>query len=260
MIKFLLLIAMLYSLDASYDEGRKVFNKKCASCHSEFIKTSVLINNFINENKILNLKAPAFNRVVYKILHGRKAVVNSTDMKDDQKKDVREYLEDYLTFPRFGISVSNIRSRKIYPKKKSMKGKVTKKEYDLLTDYIMEYEKHFKPTILKKKVNIDEKKLLEKAKKTNKNILIEAATKKSYGSKYMKKVLSNITIKKEIKKHFIYKKVYIDKHKLPFNLNKACGEIVPSYFILNPKGKLVHVLQTTVNKKEFLKMLKEHNK
>ena len=201
MIKVLMIAILTISLNASYEDGRKVFNKKCASCHTEFIKTSVLVNNFINNNEILNLQAPAFNRVVHKILHGKKTVVNFVDMQKDKKADIQEYLEEYLRFPRFSISVSNIRSRKIYPKKKSMTGKVTKKEYSFLADYILEYEQHFKPVVVKKKVNIDETKILKKAKKTKKKILIEVVTKKCVGCKYMKKVLSNVTIRKEIKRN-----------------------------------------------------------
>ena len=260
-MKIILLIFITISLYASYDMGKKVFDKKCASCHVEFIQTDKLIKNIISKNKVLNLKAPTFNRLVHKILHGKKAVVSDIDMDFVKKQDIAEYLEDYLTFPRFSISVSNVRSRKLYPKKKSLRGKITPTEYSNLVDYIFEYEKHFVPVVKKKKVKLNEKALLKKAKKKKKKILIEAVTRKCFTCKHMKKkVLSNILVKKELKKNYIYKKVYIDKNKLPFNLDEQCNKIVPSYFILDSNGKLEFIVRSKKTKKEFLNILRTHNK
>ena len=261
MVKILLLILLSDFIYASYDEGRKIFDKKCSACHREFISIPVLINNFTNDNKILNLQAPAFNRVVHKILYGSKAVVNIVDLEETKKQDILEYLEDYLTSPRFSISVSNIRSRKIYPEKKTMRGKVSKKEYLHLVDYIFDYEKHFKPYIVKKKVKIKESKLLSQAKKQNKKILIEAVRKNCNKCKFMKKkVLSNILVKKELRDKYIFKRVYIDKYKLPFGLEKQCNKVTPSYFILDKNGKLKHIILKTMSKKDFLKELRKHSK
>ena len=259
MFKILLLIFISISLNASYQEGKMVFDKKCSACHKEFVPVKRLINNFTHDNKVLNLRAPAFNRVVHKMLHGKKAVVNHIDLLESKRADALEYLEDYLTFPRFSISISSVRSRKLYPKKKTMKGKVNRKEYEQLVDYILEYEKHFIPVIVKKKVRLNDKDLIKKATKYKKNILIVATTKNCRSCKYMKKkVLRNIIVKKELKKHYILESVYIDKYKLPFNLDYQCNKIVPSYFILSSKGKLKYFMQKTIKKKEFLKVLRKY--
>ena len=258
MIKLLLIVFLSLSLNASYTKGKAVFSKKCVSCHTEFVPMNKLIKNFMRKNELLNLQAPPFNRVVHRILHGKKAKVTQNESISKQKLKIQEYLEDYLAFPRFGISVSSNSSRKMYPEKKTMRGKVTAQEYSDLVDYILEFEKYFKPMLVKKTVSINEKEVLNKAKKENKLILIEAVIKRCQDCKYTKKrILRNKVIKKEIKKNFILKVIKINKNKLPFDLKYNKGEKLPIFYIVDSKGKLKHTFHN-LKKKEFLKILRKH--
>jgi cytochrome c5 len=50
------------------NEGEKVYQNKCVSCHEVYIPMTKLMENFVEkENKLLNLKAPTLNQLSYRL-------------------------------------------------------------------------------------------------------------------------------------------------------------------------------------------------
>ena len=62
-ISFLFVFAI--ALFANFEDGKKVFDAKCSSCHKEYIPMNLLKENFLEKNNtLLNLKAPSANLIV----------------------------------------------------------------------------------------------------------------------------------------------------------------------------------------------------
>ena len=60
-----ILFVFTIALFANFEDGKKVFDAKCASCHKEFIPINLLKENFFEKNNtLLNLKAPSANLIV----------------------------------------------------------------------------------------------------------------------------------------------------------------------------------------------------
>jgi len=260
--KLLLILAVFATLaNASYEKGKKIFNNKCVTCHVEYIPVNLLIDNFKNhKNKLLNLKAPSFNRIAYKILSGRKAIGSSADDLDIRREAIEEYLMDYLNAPTFKKSVSSLRSRKHYPKKIPMKN-ITLPEYKYLVTFIMEFKKNHDFTVKKNDSKINEKKILRDAKKLNKYIIVEATSKDChYCAKMKKEVLKLKDVKKSMNKDYIFVEANIDKTNLPFDLEKDFPKITPTFFFLDENAKLIKLYPGAWKKSDFLNMLNEHKK
>ena len=260
MIKILLFISISVILNASYIDGKKVFGKKCSSCHIEYVSLDKLKDNFRNyNNKLLNLKAPAFNRIEYKILRGKKQIGSIDDDIDIRRDVVLEYLKDYLNNPDEDNSLASKRSRSHYPQKKSMKGQISNQEFIDLVDFIFEYKINHTFNIIKATSDLDENSIINQAIKNHKKIIVEATSKECYYCIKMKKdVLSKNDVKNKISEDFIFIEVNVDDITLPFNLQKDFPNITPTFFFLDKHGKLKRYYPGSWNKKDFYKLLKEN--
>jgi len=267
--KTLLLISMLFIsyLSADFKEGEEIFLQKCSSCHSKYIDMNIIKKNFFeNENKILKLSSPTENMLAYAIMDSPKHLGQSDD-PEMQQIEIEEFLKDYLKNPDLHNSICEESIIKYYDKK-------TPSDYDLNSDdisnlaiYFMKYKeerlKNNSSNTNKKvlSVNIDEEKLLEKANKNKKRILVYATSKTCHFCKKMdKEVLSLNDVKDEIEKDFILLKIDIEDNSLPFNLAKNYKGITPTFFIVNSEGKLQNNYPGSWNKKDFLLILKESSK
>ena len=253
-------LIVLLSLQASYIKGKDIFLKKCVSCHKEYIAIDKLMDNFRNhDNKLLNLKAQAFNRIEYKILRGKNQIGSIDDDIDIRKDAVLEYLTQTLYNPSDEISLASKRSRDHYVKKKSMKNQVSNEEIKYLVDFIFEYKVNHTFNKIKENANLDEKSILKNAILNNKMIIVEATSKGCHYCKKMKKeVLLLDEVKKTINKDFIFIEVNVDKSSLPFNLEKSFPNITPTFFFLDKNATLKNYYPGSWNKKDFYKLLDEN--
>ena len=61
-----ILFVFTIALFANFEDGKKVFDDKCSSCHKEYIPMNLLKENFLEKNNtLLNLKAPSANLIVW---------------------------------------------------------------------------------------------------------------------------------------------------------------------------------------------------
>ncbi len=262
MIKFLWIVVIFSSiLNASYKDGKKVFNNKCVTCHIEYVALPLLINNFKNhKNKLLNLKAAPFNRLAYNILNGKNAIGHMDDDLDMRKEAIKEYLKDYLLYPDTKKSVMSKRSRDHFIKKIPLKN-ITDEDYKNLVDFIVDFKTNHNFTVKKDESEIDENVILHNAKKNNKYIIVEATSKDCHYCKKMKdKVLKLKDVKDAINKNYIFVEANIDKTNLPFDLEKDFLKMTPTFFFLNENGKIIKQYPGAWNKKDFLELLREHKK
>ncbi|RXJ84029.1 thioredoxin family protein [Arcobacter sp. CECT 8985] len=107
--------------------------------------------------------------------------------------------------------------------------------------------------------NINENKIISKAKLSNKQILVYAKSQECIYCKRMdKNVFSLKEVQNAIDKNYIFVKVDVFKEKLPFNLKKHYKKITPSFFILDKNGKYLNSVIGSWNKKDFLEIINEN--
>ncbi len=259
--KIILLQVLTLTLMANYIDGKKIFNKKCSSCHEGFIDAKILKNNFfLHQNKVLKLKAPTVNMLVYAIIRGPKKIGEEGD--EFREVEIEEYLKDTLFYPNKENSICDPYILKYYDKKRSLKGEVSEKEISDLTDFFMGYEKERVKKLKFKKIVLDSlddtQKILQKAKKENKLIIVKATSPNCWFCKKMdREVFSDKEIQNLIIKDFILVEVNVDKQKLPFGVEKHYKKITPSFFIINADKKLINKLPGSWSKEDFMTFLKE---
>jgi len=262
MIKKIIFFQILtLALMANYINGQKIFKNKCSSCHKGFIDAKRLKNNFFaHQNKILKLTAPTVNMLVYAIMRGPKKIGEEGD--EFRKVEIEEYLKDALFHPSKENSICDAHISKYYDKKRSLKGEVSEKEISDLTDFFMGYEKKRAKNLKFKKIVLDSlddtQKILQKAKKEGKLIIVKATSPTCWFCKKMdKEVFSDKDVQNLIIKDFILVEVNVDKQKLPFGVEKYYKKITPSFFIINADKKLISKLPGSWSKEDFMSFLKE---
>ena len=100
--KLLILFAITIfnlSLQASYDEGKRIFEEKCSSCHGEYISISKLkVNFFEKKNQLFNLDTPTENMLAYAIVDSSKKIGDPED-PEMRVVEIEEFLKSYLAKP-----------------------------------------------------------------------------------------------------------------------------------------------------------------
>jgi hypothetical protein len=126
---FLFLIIGLQNLNANdYNDGAKLFKKKCSSCHIDFIDPKKIKDNFFKkDNKLLKLKAPTLNMLRWAINIGPNKIGDDSDL-DFKAQEVADFLVEYLYNPKQKESICDKDVIKYFKIKESMKGKVSKSE------------------------------------------------------------------------------------------------------------------------------------
>jgi len=256
----LLILGLCVNLNADYKTGKKIFKQKCSSCHLARISGEILKENFYEKNNtMLNLGAPTVNMLAFFLTRAPEHIGDYND-PEMQKLEVSDFMKDYLYNPKRKNSIIEHKFLKFFITKKSMKGIVSEKEIDNISDYLVDYKRRRVVSVEKSRLkHMSTKELVQKAKKENKIILVEAMSNTCYYCKKMQKeVISLPEVQNELFKNFIYIKVDIDKTKLPLGLDKRYKHMTPTFFTLNPNGKFKHMYPGAWTKDDFMLILKEN--
>ncbi len=260
--KILLSIFFIFvSLHANFEEGKKIFENKCASCHKEYISFKKLKENFFERNNtLLNLKIPTENMLAWAIMESGQKIGDPND-KEMRIIEIEEYLKEYLANPDLNNSICDKKVLKYYIKKEPMK--ISEEEAHLLAQYFMGYkEDRLKntPNVTKVLVNnYDEKKLLKEAREKGKHIIVYATSQTCYFCKKMEKEVLGLTqIQEALNEDYIFVKVDVDFVKLPFDLKKRFKGMTPTFFILTSAGEILNIYPGAWVKNDFLEILKEN--
>src|SRR5574344_1785168 len=204
------------ALFANFEDGKKVFDAKCSSCHKEYIPMNLLKENFLEKNNtLLNLKAPSANLIVWAMFNSSKKIGDEND-KEFQEIEINGYLKSYLENPDRFNSICDDSALGHYENKSSMKGVLSEDDYMNLTTYFMEF------------------------KNENKKIIVYATSTSCYFCKKMdKEVFTDNEIKKLLDKNYIFIEIDMDKSSLPFDLQKEYKRVTPSFFFVNNNKKLL---------------------
>lgn len=261
MIKIILTTLLFFiSLNADYKEGKEIFQNKCSTCHGDYIAINTLKDNFFNKNnETLNLKAPTVNLLAYAMLESSKKIGDPNDL-EMQELEIESFLKSYLEKPDRFNSICDDFVLNFYDTKKSMK--LSDEEYKNLAIFFMEYKDNLEiKQEEKKSSSLDEEKILKKANKENKKIIVYATSDSCFFCKKMdREVLSKSDIKTKMDKSFIFIVNDMDKSTLPFDLQKVYKKITPTFFILTKEGEYIKQYPGSWTKSDFNEILDENNK
>ncbi|WP_072680598.1 thioredoxin fold domain-containing protein [Arcobacter sp. LA11] len=259
---FLILsLFMTISLYANFQEGKKLFENNCSSCHKEYISFKKLKENFFERNnKLLNLTIPTENMLAWAIMDSGKRIGDPED-SDMRQIEIEEYLKEYLANPDINNSICDENVLKYYVKKEPIK--ISDEEAELLAQYFMGYkeDRQKKAPIKKKSLaeTPDEQKLLDRANTEGKQLIVYATSQSCYFCKKMDKdVLGLADVQKKMNEDYIFVKIDVDFVKLPFGLKKHFKGMTPTFFVLTSAGELLNTYPGAWVKPDFLEILKEN--
>lgn len=258
----ILLLLLTVSLFGNYEEGKKIFAAECSSCHRGYIPEQRLKENFFKaKNRLLNLKAPTVNMLVYGIMRGPKKIGDPED-PEMRQIEIEEYLRDYLEHPDERQTLLSPAINR-YFETTHPRVKLDDEALANLAQYFMHYSEdhHGKPKPLKRHFEgtLDLQTLLAEAKQSGKTLIVEASSPTCHYCKKMdREVLSDPEIQRMLRKNFIFAEVNIRRSKLPPKLVKAYQHITPSFFFLSPEGKLLHSYPGSWTKTDFVSILREN--
>ncbi len=251
------------ALFGGFKEGKELFDKYCSSCHTGYIPADKIKRNFFDEeNKLLKLDAPTVNMLAYAIMDGPKKVGDPSD-EEMRQAEIEEYLKEMLYHPDKDASICDTTVMKYYKPKQPLNTKLDDEQIADLAEFFMNYKKerlkNSKPVIKHLSDAYDEKKLLQDAKKSGKNIVIEVSSPHCHYCKKMKReVIDSDEIKNILAQNYIMIEMNVEEEKIPFDLKKYYKNITPSFFFLDNQGKLLGSYPGSWNKSDFKMILNEH--
>lgn len=116
-----------------YKAGEKVFENKCMQCHEKYMDIQLLMKNFIvEENKLLNLKAPTGNEISFRL----KQQIGSRDDIEFHLMQTYDFLLDYVYNPDKSKTICLEGVIKHFEVMPSQKGKVSEAEIEKVNHFL----------------------------------------------------------------------------------------------------------------------------
>jgi thioredoxin-related protein len=249
MNRLLILLLVLNTLLFS-NEGQKVYEEKCASCHQLYVPVSKLKENFMeHNNSTLELKAPTINQIVFRL---KRRVGDPHGDKDMQRMEIGAFLTSYLNNPDKEKTICLPEIIKHFDTMPSMKGKLSEDEMEAIGDFLFEYDETDYHKNKTEHLSFDE--AIKIAKKENQIIMVELLREDCLFCKKMEReVLGEKEIVEAIKKDFLSVIIDVEKEKLPKGLEKG---LTPTFAFFNKEGEMFSVIPGAWNREDFLALLK----
>ena len=249
-MKILVYVAFVY-VALFANEGQKVFETKCLSCHKSFIDMPTLKVNFLDKNnQLLKLTAPTLNQLSYRL---KQRIGDPRGDKDMHRMEVSAFMSDYVLNPDREKSVCLDDVMKHFKTMPSLKGQISEDELEAVGEYLYDFDKTIEKEISGTYEGFEN--TLKLAQKEHKIIMIEAMSETCH---YCRKMETKVLVDKEIsnvlEKDFITLKIDIGKRKLPLGLNT---ELTPTFIFIDENAKLIMQVPGAWDKKNFLEILQE---
>lgn len=249
-VRFLLLLYIAVNVLYA-NNGEKVYEKKCASCHIKFIPLQKVKQNFLDANNtLLKLAAPTFNQISYQL---KKSIGNQKADEDIHRLEVVAFILDYVLHPHKNKSMCIDETLKYFSTMPSLDGKITENELEAVSNYL--YDVYQQDTNIKGKIDILFQHTKMKAQKENKIVMLKVMTPECrFCRKMQKGTLQKSEVVEALKKSFITMEVDISKYALPLGLKTT---LTPSFIFIDQDEKVIMNIPGAWNKEDFLEILRE---
>jgi len=249
-VRFLVFVLLL-TLSVLANDGKKLFEKHCASCHTPFIPMLKLKENFLDHNNtLLKLKAPTLNQLSYRL---KQRIGDPKGDEELHRMEVTAFMSDYVYNPDKDKSVCLEEVMAHFKTMPSLKGKVTEGTLESIGEYLYDFEKEVAKS---KGVKFEGfTKALERAKKENKLIMVEAMTSTCHFCRKMEReVMVEVEVVEAIDKDFVPVAIDVHKHSLPLGLKV---DATPSFIFIDAQKNVLMNVPGAWDKNDFLELLKE---
>lgn len=161
-------------------EGKEVFDRNCKCCHVPYIPMQKLQENFIqNDNKLLNLKAPALNQVTFRL---KTRIGDPKGDEDIHRMEIAAFVSDYISKPDKQKSICLTGVIKYFETMPVIK--LNNEEQEAISEFLYDYDKndYIEKTIkyIKPKDTKELKDAFEIAKKDAKIVMIKFTSEYCY--------------------------------------------------------------------------------
>jgi thioredoxin-related protein len=236
------------------NEGKGLFEKHCASCHTPFIPMEKLKENFLDHNNtLLHLKAPTLNQLSYRL---KQRIGDPKGDKDIHRMEVIAFMSDYVLHPDRQKSVCLEEVMQNFETMLSLQGKVTQEELDKIGEYLYDFDKKMIREKGVKYEGFDE--ALKRAKKEHKIIMIEAMSEDCHFCRKMEReVMIDDEVVNTLKKDFVSVAIDVRKHQLPLGLHTA---LTPTFIFVDENATILLKIPGAWEKREFMELLQEAKK
>ncbi|BAF71464.1 thioredoxin family protein [Sulfurovum sp. NBC37-1] len=244
-----LIAAMLLSVCA--DEGKVLFEKHCLSCHIPFVPMLELKENFADHNNtLLKLKAPTLNQLSYRL---KQRIGDPKGDKEIHRMEVIAFMSSYVVNPDRDKSLCLDEVMRVFDTMPSLKGKVSEEELEEIGTYLYDFDEEI---VKQKSVKFEGfEKALQRAKKEDKIIMIEAMSRTCHFCRKMEReVMIDTEVIRAIERDFIPVSIDISTHALPLGLK---AELTPSFIFIDKYGNVLGNIPGAWGKQDFLALLKE---
>ncbi len=235
--------------------GEDVYEEICAKCHIAYIAEDKVEQNFSEyNNTMLKLKAPPVSQIALAM----KQKLRNPDLNEKiNRLEVSAFIADYIIYPDRKKSILDPKVSKHFPTMPSLKGKISTEDIEIISNFAYDFDP--KAYAKKSVANLPFEKVLQKAQREDKIILIEAvAPHCRYCKKMQEGTLVEPSIVAALKKDFITLIVDVSKDELPLDLSV---HMTPSFFFIFPKQGSDKVKIKRIpgawNKEDFLDILNE---
>ncbi len=232
-------------------EGKEVYDKKCLSCHVEFISMSKLKENYLDHNNtLLKLTAPTLNQLSYRL---KQRIGDPKGDNDMHRMEVAAFIGDYVLNPDRDKSVCLPDVMQHFETMPSMKGKISDDELEEVSTYIYDAEKK---VLEEKGIHYEGfEKALEKAKKEHKIIMLKVMSKDCHFCRKMdREVMIEQEVVEALQKDFVSVSIDISTTTLPLGLKT---ELTPSFIFIDEDSQVLMNIPGSWDKNDFLEILKE---
>lgn len=248
-MKQVITMILFWSIGAFAVEGKEVYDKKCASCHELFIPVSKLEKNFMQmNNKLLHLKAPTINQVVFRL---KSRIGDPKGDEDMHRMEIESFLADYFESPDKQKSVCLEQVIKHFDTMPKME--LDDEEFVAIVSFLYEYDpKSFQEEEIRYQRFND---ALKASKDTGKMMMIfYTAAHCNYCKKMERQVMSDSDVVAVVNSGFIPVKVDTDYEKSPIDFTPSMS---PTFIFLDEAQKIVYKVPGSWPKEDFLEILKE---
>jgi len=246
-----LLLMCLILVGTLANEGKVLFEKHCASCHTPFIPMSKLKENFLDHNNtLLKLKAPTLNQLSYRL---KQRIGDPKGDEDMHRMEVTAFMSDYVYHPDKDKSVCLDDVMAHFKTMPSLKGKVTEDELEEIGTHLYDFDEEIVKSKSVKFEGFDA--ALQRAQKEDKIIMIEAMTSTCHFCRKMEReVMIEKEVVKAIEKDFIPVAIDVNKHTLPLGLKV---DATPSFIFIDAQKNVLMNVPGAWSKEDFLELLRE---
>jgi len=249
----ILLIAGTLSIWAR--TGEEVYQEICSKCHVAYIPADKLEKNF-NEynNTLLNLKAPPVSQIAEAM---KKKLGDPNASEKMRRLEVSAFIADYILYPDKNKSILSPEISKHFETMPSLKGKISPEDIEIISNFAYDFDP--KKYIESRRSDIPFQKILQRAKKEDRIIIIEAMAPRCRFCEKMKKgALSDPQVMALLQKEFIFVSIDLSKENLPLDLEV---HMTPTFFFIfvnkTKDGVKIKRIPGAWSTKDFLDILHE---